>query len=188
MMKMCGKDYENLQMKKVWANYAVVAWNITLLQDSPVCASTHQPAPPIGSNVNPFITALPSPRFKESGVEKMDLRWYHWVSRWAAMSRRFNGRGLLQSARRVQTLTPTDSETLAERKLSGSGFGPGSALNVKWAVGDEPRPPGEWGDGGSGTHDVAPGSFKLQITSVIIFWLKFSVLKKSLPRQFYFPI
>lgn len=43
------------------------------------------------SNVDPFITILLSGRSNEWGVEKMGFGWYHWVSRWVAMSGRLNG-------------------------------------------------------------------------------------------------
>lgn len=45
------------------------------------------------SDANPFIIILPSRRFKERRGEKMGSGWYHWVSRWVAMSVRFNGSG-----------------------------------------------------------------------------------------------
>lgn len=93
------------------------------------------------SSVNPFISILPSWRFKDRAEEKMGSGWYHWVSRWVGMSVRFNGgwRDVWGSLPKVSASDPPD---FSRRKQTSSGFSPESALNVKWTAGDEAAP---WG-------------------------------------------
>lgn len=91
------------------------------------------------SNVDPFITILLSGRSNEWGVEKMGFGWYHWVSRWVAMSGRLNG-GLqgCQSGKGFSRWPPlTEGNRLAQVSILEV------ALNVKWAAGDEAA--GPWG-------------------------------------------
>lgn len=112
----------------------------------PSCPPFFLPLPgvqsgPCRSDVDPFITILPSWRFNERGEEKMSLRWYHWVSRWVAVSVRFNG-GL----QRFRSLTPPDSSTLTE----GNKPAQVSSLEVPWMSSEQQEmrldPGGVWAE------------------------------------------
>lgn len=98
------------------------------------------------TNPDSFIFVLASQELKEGGEEKMDWKWYHWVSRWVVTGTRFNGESNGGcSLPRVSGSDPHWLQHTDRKKQASSGFSPGSALNIKRTPGGmrlDPR--GAW--------------------------------------------
>lgn len=114
------------------------------------------------SDVDPFITILLSCRFKERAEEKMGSGWYHWVSRWVAISIRFNGgwRDVCRSLPKVSVSdTPPPAPPYFSPLTEGNKLAQVSVLEVQgnsrgwgWTLGESKT---RWNTKAENTEEIS---------------------------------